>query len=167
MRRDIEKCQSGNGIPYCWFWTSWRPCAASCSSALCRLSVRALPPSPLITHSSTTCPLTYRPVFSSSSLLSLSLSLPLHTLTSRRSAARSHSLSRTHTHTPASGEGLILLDAVMGREREGEREEKRRKRGRCGGSLEEGRGAFGVEPVRKSSRLFIHTHSFALMVCVP
>lgn len=53
-----------------------------------------------------------------------------------------------------------MLDAEMGREREGEREEKRRKRGICGGSFEEGRGRrFGVEPVRKKLTL-THSHSF-------
>lgn len=53
-----------------------------------------------------------------------------------------------------------MLDADKGRVREGEREEKRRKRGRCGGSFEEGRGRrFGVEPVRKKLTL-THSHSF-------
>lgn len=52
------------------------------------------------------------------------------------------------------------MDAETGRVREGEREEKRRKRGRCGGSFEEGRGKrFGVEPVRKKLTL-THSHSF-------
>lgn len=91
--RHIEKCQRENGIPYCWFWTSWRLCTASCSSALCRLSVQALPPSPLITHSSATRPHTYRPVFSSSS----SLSLSPHTHVSLESCPLTLSLTCAHT----------------------------------------------------------------------